>query len=1190
MKQILKPLNKDLQDKYDKDSLVYISDEEFHYNSKVPKNLLKDIKERTFQTYTGYYEFKKGWDSPKLYLIGRGINSKKQTMKVEGFYPFCLSGDHDVLTEDGWINIKDYVGQRMKLKVATLNPKTNKVEYHYPSEHIKYKYRGKIIEQNGNVSYKVTPNHKMWVRVPKTNPNEFSLVDANKMGKWTEFDRTFNYENSGIKNIIIPKIITEINQVRHKHGNLHCTCDYDKPIDITYTQGNKNNDIKINANLFIEFLGYYLSEGWLSKHSNGNYYTMFLRQVNEESKKIIWKCIEKLPFDIKYYKDNTLATIHSKQLTSYLEKFGHNSWTKHLTPDIKSLSKHQLQILLQSLFVGDGYIRNGELKQFGTVSKQLADDVQEIAMKCGYNATLNKRNADGVYIITLSDERFLTPVSQPSKKQIKDYDNFVYCIQVPNHIFMTRRSGKPMWIGNCYIHNKDGNYKSYKREQLEKIYFKGQKPKQIAYFRQKMERIDLSKQPKEADVPYVRNFLRCTSDFFKPKELIMPRVGIFDVETDYPDDEDKVISFAINATDGSELYFSSIQLAGSFDELMLDMLEKMKEYDVITFWSGRDNNKFRKTKTFDMEKAYIGFKRLKKNKQLDIDPNPLHYVADVDSLELAKKMYSKVPKGGWSLDNIGIRLCGIGKAKEDSNLPPSQLKHDDLVVYNCVDTIIPAEIDNKLGGIACHLQLMHMLGCKLSDTEITEVINDISILKVYHKAGIVLDSKRPYWERERIKKLMKDLGIDYRYKAAEPTARGGVYNKLAKIDLSAAYPSSVLAIKASVETLDPNGKYLTPGELKVADLEKGCMDTPETRFSDGFSPFIDELQRLMEERYKVKRQLPELNKTSNEYKTLKYIDFALKTQVAAYSHGIFGFLGSRMDMPVVAAAICSTARTFLDIGKYFTDRWGYKWCYTHTDSCFFVGASKRKAKEICNKLNEKLKIFAEQNGLAFCPEFDFEGYFPLAYIHSPARNVLVDEDGEWHVTGCNFMRAEVPEPLAKIEEDLIKMKLARKSDLQMIKKLRKMIIELGDMPSSKLGLEKPLNGTIESYGRELKDGSIGGYPSHIKALIKAKEEYGLELDGLGRFKIIPIFTGEVEGVRVLRWRRDVIAFPIDGELPKQYKIDYEEYLRSNLYGKIHDLFGVTANELEDIVMTTKVKEALGIQDPPKNKDNNKNKK
>lgn len=831
MKQILKPLSKDLQDNYDDNSLIYINDSEFHYNYKVSEKLLKDIRDRTFQIYTGYYEFKKGWDSPKIYLIGRGINCGKQTIKIMGFYPFC------------------------------------------------------------------------------------------------------------------------------------------------------------------------------------------------------------------------------------------------------------------------------------------------------------------------------------------------------------------------YIHNNDGSYKSYKGEKLEKIYFKGQKPKQIAYFRQKMERIDLSKQPKEADVPYVRNFLRCTSNFFKPKELIMPRVGIFDVETDYPDDEDKVISFAVNAIDGSELYFSSIQLTGSFDELMIDMLEKIKEYDVITFWSGRDNNnKFKKTKSFDMEKAYIGFKRLKENKKLDIDPNPLHYVADIDSLELAKKMYSRVPKGGWSLDNIGIRLCGIGKAKEDSNLPPSQLDHDSLIIYNCVDTIIPAEIDNKLGGIECHLQLMHMLGCKLSDTEITEVINDISILKVYHKAGIVLDSKRPYWERERIKKLMKDLGIDYRYKAAEPTAREGVYDKLAKIDLSAAYPSSVLAIKASVETLDPNGKYLTPGELKVADLEKGCMDTPETRFSDGFSPFIDELQRLMEERYKVKRQLPELNKISNEYKTLKYIDFALKTQVAAYSHGIFGFLGSRMDMPVVAAAICSTARTFLDIGKYFTDRWGYKWCYTHTDSCFFVGASKRKAKEICNKLNEKLKIFAEQNGLAFCPEFDFEGYFPLAYIHSPARNVLIDEDGVWHVTGCNFMRAEVPEPLAKIEEDLIKMKLARKSDLQMIKKLRKMIIELGDMPSSKLGLEKPLNGTIESYGRELKDGSIGGYPGHIKALIKAKEEYGLELDGLGRFKIIPIFTGEVEGVRVLRWRRDVIAFPIDGELPKQYKIDYEEYLRSNLYGKIHDLFGVSTNELEDIVMTTKVKEALGIQDPPKKKDDNKNKK
>ena len=133
----------------------------------------------------------------------------------------------------------------------------------------------------------------------------------------------------------------------------------------------------------------------------------------------------------------------------------------------------------------------------------------------------------------------------------------------------------------CYVKSENGNYKSYLGDTVEKVLFEMQ-PKAVADFRKRCER-NHDDIPYEADIPFVRRLLLDMYDFFKSKEPITPRVAIFDVETNFPVNNN-IISFAINSYDGY-LYFNSKYQTPNQYSLLLDAYTKIIEYDIITNWN-----------------------------------------------------------------------------------------------------------------------------------------------------------------------------------------------------------------------------------------------------------------------------------------------------------------------------------------------------------------------------------------------------------------------------------------------------------------------------------------------------------------------------------------------------------------------------------------------------------------------------
>jgi ribonucleoside-triphosphate reductase (formate) len=342
----------------------------------------------------------------------------------------CYDKETQVLTIDGWKYFKE---MSYSDKVCTLNTKTKEIEYQFPLNIIQ-KYSEKIINfKNKKFDISVTPNHELLVQNTKNElikikakdfvPKKHFLV---KQGNW--IGKKQNY-------FILPGI-------KHKAFNIYKGY-YE--VDIPFK--------KIKMSSWLKFLGMYISEGCLyhrkgidnRRNTGRNEYEVRIAQTKYKS--IFRKALKELPFNIIEKKNEFI--ISNKQLYTYLKKFG-NSYNKFIPKEIKNLDKDSLKILYKYLKLGDGLTNtsNGNELYF-TVSKKLADDIQELYMKLGFTSNIYKYHKDKFSWYTVSKQKSKT--GNILDKDIKEeiYNNLVYCVTVPNGTLYTRRNDKAIWNGNC---------------------------------------------------------------------------------------------------------------------------------------------------------------------------------------------------------------------------------------------------------------------------------------------------------------------------------------------------------------------------------------------------------------------------------------------------------------------------------------------------------------------------------------------------------------------------------------------------------------------------------------------------------------------------------------------------------------------------------------------------------------------
>jgi hypothetical protein len=462
------------------------------------KRIISEMRETDFSQDIILFAVLQKYDTPnkngRIYpeLLLKRENEKYQTIIKKGGalselnHPSCHTGDVDILTKNGWKNIKEVDEFE---EIITLNENCvieNKTIY----SKVKHEYNGKMIYFQGkNMDVSVTPNHKF--PIINQNNKKLSFITAQ------EILDTFN-NGKNLSNFYIPKN-GEANE--NNEGDFFTLkgCP-ENEFHVRASKEDKeyySKDLKIPMDLFMSFMGIYLSEGHVGLSelikvenkisgkinlydSSKNGYIVGISQKKSNNIKLIEDLLIKLPFKIKKYtkeSGNVSFIINDRRLWKYLKPLG-KSHEKFIPNELKNLSPKYLKNLIEWFKLGDGRTigKYNQSDVFST-SEVLINDLQEILIKTGVSGNIRKENRkfdryipnhDGskrlikgenskdMWFLNFSkpkgiylDKRFL------KVSEVDNTDKFVYSVDVPNHVYYIRSNNKCHWSGNSSLIDLD---------------------------------------------------------------------------------------------------------------------------------------------------------------------------------------------------------------------------------------------------------------------------------------------------------------------------------------------------------------------------------------------------------------------------------------------------------------------------------------------------------------------------------------------------------------------------------------------------------------------------------------------------------------------------------------------------------------------------------------------------------------
>jgi thymidylate synthase ThyX len=375
---------------------------------------------------------------------------------------FCYDDETEVLTSDGWIPWPKIDGSET---FATLNPATDEIEYQQATERFFGEYSGPMYQVcSEQIDLLVTPNHRMWVQKVDTQKarrkeERFGIVEAQDLlHKRVRYQKggTWRGEESQAVNIAA----TTRSFVRSDTG----------------TVGTRNSPgVTFPAVPFARFLGWYLAEGCINRHQ------IVIYQNRGPLLDEIAEVVSDLGLH-PYVPPNCQGQVRTActPLRDFLSELG-TSLEKRVPAMVQSWSPRLIREFLNAMIAGDGNIHSSGHQVIYTSSRELADDLQVLAIKAGWSANIRIDDRTGMERVLKSGQRFhnLRPnyiVSivresrlRPHVNHIRTgpmpnrwhnesgnndamvhYEGGIHCVKVPNGLLFVRRNGKPVVSGNTH--------------------------------------------------------------------------------------------------------------------------------------------------------------------------------------------------------------------------------------------------------------------------------------------------------------------------------------------------------------------------------------------------------------------------------------------------------------------------------------------------------------------------------------------------------------------------------------------------------------------------------------------------------------------------------------------------------------------------------------------------------------------
>ena len=387
-------------------------------------------------------------------IIGNGHGSVLEHSSVTFAFVgvsrvFCYSDDTEVLTSAGWKPWPEVSGEE---KFATL--RDGELVYENAEERFRMPYVGKMYGvSNEQVDLLVTPNHRMYIQRVDTQKyrrgdRQYEIALAKDIkGKAVRYSKVAKWSGSNQKLVSIPSVYREVGSSQRQYLGK----DFD-------------------AETFLQFLGYFVSEGCVNKHDTGINLSQNPGSTLEHMKRVLSS------LGVKWSEQNSgtqkRLTFKCYALYSWLkDHVGTGASTKRIPEIVGQMSSDFIKSFLDCYVLGDGSCRKDcDHSVIYTTSRAVADELTVLALKSGWAANLRVDDRVGLkrvmssgqvfenkrpcYVVSLVKTRNKPHVNVRNRQKKQDswidYVGEVHCVKVPSGLLYVRRNGKPVWSGNTH--------------------------------------------------------------------------------------------------------------------------------------------------------------------------------------------------------------------------------------------------------------------------------------------------------------------------------------------------------------------------------------------------------------------------------------------------------------------------------------------------------------------------------------------------------------------------------------------------------------------------------------------------------------------------------------------------------------------------------------------------------------------
>jgi DNA polymerase I len=511
-----------------------------------------------------------------------------------------------------------------------------------------------------------------------------------------------------------------------------------------------------------------------------------------------------------------------------------------------------------------------------------------------------------------------------------------------------------------------------------------------------------------------------------------------------------------------------------------------------------------------------------------------------------------------SLEAIAQKELGEGKAKH-RNFKEIWKDIDELVEYNCKDSMLVYRIDQKKKLLEYYDTLRRFVGCDWSALHHETLLWDVYILRKVH-GQLVLPTKRA-------------INIESAEGATvvKPPKKG-IYQNILLTDFMRLYPSAIITFNMSPETLvrgkpNPETDYILPNGFAFRKEPIGLL------------PSV--LLELLDLRKEYKKQMRATAVGSDEYNTLDNMQYAVKVLMNAL-YGAMGYFNFRLATPEIVASTTLIGRLALKRKMEIIEQLAHEVMYGDTDSVF-IKSNKTELSDMIEELTNMVRrinigvteYFEEELGARHCSiETEAKAIYKNLIISAKksgegsakkryaglrywvdGQTLDIDSDEALEIKGYEQKRSDTSELSRDLQKNLFKI-LLKSADKDQVKDLIQTVVEgikKGRYSLDYIGISKGIK-DLDDYATD---------NPHRRGSIYANKYLDGHFGMGDKPKIIYVSScGKYP-------KTDVVAFNTPEDVPKDFNIDTETVIAKTVIIKVEHILDSAGFSMQEILTNTK---------------------